>query len=55
MNWKEILALAVFTPPAFLAVMWMIGATVEQIGKRQVEHERCLRNAVNWLEARECR
>jgi hypothetical protein len=55
MKWKEVFALVIFTPPAFLAVMWLVTTTAEEFGRRQVEHERCLKNATNGYEIQQCR
>jgi hypothetical protein len=38
-----------------LAFLYLLGTAVENIGERQDEHNRCLKNATNGYEIQQCR
>lgn len=53
--WHIVVMSIIFLPPMLLAVLWVFGAAVEGVAKHSEDRERCLRNATNGLEIRDCR
>jgi hypothetical protein len=53
--WQVVLLSIVCVPPMVLAILWLGGAAIESIAQHSEDHERCLRNATNGLEIRDCR
>ena len=51
---KTTLTLIVAAPFALLA-MAVFGLMIERAGERQEEHNRCLKNATNGYEIKQCR
>lgn len=42
-------------PAMFVGILYVFGLMVEGIGQRNAEHDRCLKNATNGYEIRQCR
>lgn len=62
-TWRERLSLCAFyavmygvvTPALLLGIMWVVGSTIDGFALRNTEHDRCLKQATNGYEIKQCR
>ena len=47
--------LSIFVVPMLFGLLWLTVSAIEGIGLHRMEHDRCLKNATNGYEIRECR
>lgn len=61
-TWKERIGLLCFwaimwgvvMPACLIAILAVTGMMIEGIGRQNAEHDRCLKNATNGYEIRQC-
>lgn len=58
-HWKETLITitlgAIVVPPLLVLLLWLVGGAIETVAKHSEEHDRCLKQATNGYEIRQCR
>lgn len=54
-EWLKYMLTLLCALPLALGLIVLFGMMIEDIGQRDEEHDRCLKNAINGYEIRQCR